>query len=65
MMSIFEASEYMSLSSSTVRRLARDKEIPAGKVGRQWRFHKDDLDQFLTQQYEPKGDSHAESNQPS
>ena len=65
MMSIFEASEYMGLSSSTVRRLARDKEIPAGKVGRQWRFHKEDLDQFLTQQYVPKEASHAESDQPS
>ena len=51
MMSILEAAEYLGISVFSLRKLAREKRIPAGKVGRQWRFRKDDLDQFLRSQY--------------
>jgi excisionase family DNA binding protein len=51
MMSIFEAAEYLGLSVFSLRKLAREKRIPSGKVGRQWRFRKDDLDDFLRSQY--------------
>lgn len=51
MMSIFEAAEYLGISVFSLRKLARDKKIPSGKVGRQWRFRKDDLDDFLRSQY--------------
>ena len=51
MMSIFEAAKYLGVSVFSLRKLAREKRIPAGKVGRQWRFHKGDLDTFLREQY--------------
>lgn len=51
MMSIFEAAEYLGISVFSLRKLARDKRIPSGKVGRQWRFRKEDLDSFLQSQY--------------
>lgn len=51
MMSIFEAAEYLGISVFSLRKLAREKRIPSGKVGRQWRFHKEDLDAFLRNQY--------------
>lgn len=51
MMSIFEAAEYLGLSVFSLRKLAREKRIPSGKVGRQWRFRKEDLDAFLQSQY--------------
>lgn len=51
MMSIFEAAKYLGVSVFSLRKLAREKRIPAGKVGRQWRFHKEDLDHFLREQY--------------
>jgi len=51
MMSINDAAEYLGISIFSLRKLAREKRIPAGKVGRQWRFHKDDLDSFLRNQY--------------
>lgn len=51
MMSIIEAAKYLGLSAFSVRRLAREKRIPCGKVGRQWRFRKEDLDAFLKSQY--------------
>ena len=51
MMSIFEAAEYLGISVFSLRKLAREKRIPCGKVGRQWRFRKDDIDSFLQSQY--------------
>ena len=50
-MSIFEAAEYLGVSVFSLRKLAREKKIPAGKVERQWRFRKDDLDSFIRSQY--------------
>lgn len=51
MMSIFEAAKYLGVSVFSLRKLAREKRLPAGKVGRQWRFNKEDLDNFLRGQY--------------
>lgn len=51
MMSIFEAAEYLKISVFSLRKLARENRIPSGKVGRQWRFRKEDLDAFLVSQY--------------
>jgi excisionase family DNA binding protein len=51
MMSIVEAAEYLGISVFSLRKLSREKRIPAGKVGRQWRFHREDLDEFLRSQY--------------
>lgn len=56
MMSIFEAAQYLGISVFSLRKLAREKRLPAGKVGRQWRFRKDDLDEFVRKQY---GDTDA------
>lgn len=52
MMSIFEAAAYLGISQFSLRKMSRDKAVPAGKIGRQWRFKKEDLDAFLRQQYE-------------
>lgn len=51
MMSIFEAAKYLGISVFSLRKFARERKLPAGKVGRQWRFNKDDLDNFLRDQY--------------
>jgi len=56
MMSIFDAAGYLGISVFSLRKLAREKRIPAGKVGRQWRFRQEDLDKFLKQQY---GEEHV------
>jgi len=52
MMSISEAAKYLNISAFSLRRLAREKKIPGGKIGKQWRFRKEDLDSFLRGQYE-------------
>ncbi len=41
-----EIAEYLKLHPYTVRRLAREKKIPAFRVGGQWRFRKDDIDSW-------------------
>ena len=49
-MTVDEVSAYLNLHPLTVRRLARDGEIPATKIGRQWRFKRDLLDRWLEEQ---------------
>lgn len=46
-MTIDDVAKYLSLHPLTVRRLAKDGEIPAFKVGRQWRVKRRLLDQWL------------------
>ncbi len=53
-MTIEEVAEYLGLHPLTVRRLARDGEIPAfskipfrGKVGRQWRVKRELFDRWM------------------
>ena len=49
-MTIDEVAEYLDLHPLTVRRLARDGEIPAFKVGRQWRVQRKLLDRWLAEE---------------
>ena len=46
-MTIGEVARYLSLHELTVRRLAREGEIPAFKIGRQWRVKKALLDRWI------------------
>lgn len=47
LMTIDEVAEYLNLHPLTVRRLAREGEIPAFKVGRQWRVKRELLEHWL------------------
>ena len=49
-MTVDEVAEYLHLHPLTVRRLARDGEIPAFKVGRQWRIKRELLEKWITDQ---------------
>ena len=42
-----QLAEYLDLSVYTIRRLARDGDIPAIKVARRWRFKKQLIDEWL------------------
>jgi len=51
-----EAAEYLKAHVETVRRMARRREIPAFKVGKDWRFHKEALIKWTeTQQCNSNG----------
>lgn len=43
-----EAAKYLGFHLVTIYRLLKKQEIPATKIGGQWRFKKDILDQWLT-----------------
>ena len=49
-MTSIEAAEYLKMHVKTVCRLAKEKKIPAKKVGSEWRFLKSVLDRWLTQE---------------
>lgn len=51
LMTIDEVATYMQVSRFTVYRLAKDRTIPATKIGRQWRFQKEEIDQWIKNQY--------------
>lgn len=47
LMTLEEVADYLRLSKDTVYRMANSGKIPASKVGNQWRFRKEDVDQWL------------------
>ncbi len=50
LMTTKEAAEYLRLNYMTVYKLAQRGRIPASKIGGNWRFKKDLLDSWLTEQ---------------
>ena len=45
-----EVLSYLKVTPRTIYRLIRTGELPAVRVGRQWRFRRDDLDAWLDRQ---------------
>jgi excisionase family DNA binding protein len=45
-----EVLEYLRINARTVYRLIRNGEIPAVRIGRQWRIRRNDLDRWLETQ---------------
>jgi len=60
MLDVQRAADFLGVSTETIRILARNKRIPAAKIGRLWRFNEEDLIKFVRNQYESSG---AESGQ--
>jgi excisionase family DNA binding protein len=46
-MKINEAAQYLRISSSSLYKLAQEGKIPAQKVGKHWRFHKQALEKWF------------------
>jgi excisionase family DNA binding protein len=42
-----EVAEYLRTSVETIKRMARRGALPAAKLGRNWRFRKADIDEWL------------------
>lgn len=60
LMDVQEAADYVGLSTFTVRRLAKQGALPAAKIGRAYRFKRDDIDQYLRTQYKGADDGKQE-----
>ncbi len=46
-MTIEELASYLKISKSTLYKLAQEGKLPAQKVGRHWRFHREAVDEWL------------------
>jgi excisionase family DNA binding protein len=42
-----EVAGYLKVDIMTIYRLAKDGRIPASKIGHQWRFHKQEIDEWF------------------
>lgn len=42
-----ELTEYLKLSKSHLYRMTQNGDIPASKIGRQWRFNRDEIDDWM------------------
>lgn len=54
LMTIKEVAEYLQLEEHTVYKMARKGEIPAFKLGKNWRVRKDLLDKWIEEQIKKK-----------
>ena len=54
-MTIEQLAVYLKISSSTLYKLAQDSKLPGQKVGKRWRFHKQAIDQWLSEHADQKG----------
>lgn len=48
-MTVNQVAEYLGLPPPKVRHLARDGDIPAFKIGRQWRVNRERLDRWIAE----------------
>ena len=46
-MTLEETAEYLRVTKKTVSRLVNEGKMPASKVGKQWRFNKEKIDEWL------------------
>ena len=60
-MNVQEVAAYLRVAPATVYRLAQRGELPAAKVGRAWRFQKEAIDRWLSEQSgsRPENESRA------
>ena len=47
LLNVKQVAEYLQLKESTIYSWAQDSKIPAIKIGRTWRFRREDLDSWL------------------
>lgn len=60
-MTLEDAADFLKVSSTTVYQLTRSGELPARKVGREWRFLKSQLVGYLKQGNDPVTVAEVES----
>jgi excisionase family DNA binding protein len=56
LMTLAEVAAYLRLSKDTVYRMASGGKLPASKVGSQWRFRRDEVEQWLEANKTIQGD---------
>ena len=49
-LTIDELAEYLKMGRTKLYRMAQDGELPASKVGNQWRFDREEIDDWMKRQ---------------
>ena len=45
--SIDDAAEYLNIKAVTLRKWIKDKNVPAHKIGKQWKFKRSELEEWV------------------
>ena len=61
-LTIDELAEYLKLSQTKLYRMAQEGEIPASKIGAQWRFNRMEIDDWVTNQRPDDASSQGTEN---
>lgn len=59
-LTIDELAEYLKMGRTKLYRMAQDGGIPASKVGSQWRFDRDEIDEWMRHQRPAASDRKTE-----
>ena len=49
-MTVRELSEYLKLDRMTIYKMLKEGNLPAARIGRQWRFFRSDIDAWIRSQ---------------
>lgn len=49
-LTIREVADYLKVTERTLYRLVQDGKVPAFKVGNSWRFRREDLERWISEQ---------------
>jgi len=49
-MTIDELADYLKMGRTKLYRMAQECEIPASKIGNQWRFDREEIDEWMRKQ---------------
>lgn len=52
-LTIDELADHLKISKETIYKMAKAKKLPSAKIGNQWRFNKDVIDQWLVSKTDP------------
>ncbi len=56
-MTVAEVADYLRLNEATIYRLVQQGKLPGVKLGRQWRFKREAIDQLLAEGFETEADA--------
>jgi excisionase family DNA binding protein len=52
-LTVKEVADYLRVHPSTMYKLLRTRQVPAFKIGTDWRFNKELIDQWMTERSKP------------
>jgi excisionase family DNA binding protein len=61
-LSVRDVALFLKINEQTVYRLARNGKIPARKIGKQWRFSRDEIEAMVRSAVTDPGDSDGEGS---